>query len=171
MMTHGHTGHTGHSGQPRHAPEPTTASPSRNRVALSATIHCLTGCAIGEVLGMMIGTARGWGTGATIAISVLLAFVFGYALTMLPLLRAGMTLGTAARLAFAADTISIALMEIIDNLIMVVIPGAMDAGISSPLFWGSLAASLVIAGAAAFPLNRWLIDRGKGHAVVHGHHG
>ena len=176
-MPHGHTEHTGHtkraghSGEPRHGAVPTRVSPSRNRVALSATIHCLSGCAIGEVLGMVIGTARGWGNGATITVSVLLAFVFGYALTMMPLLRAGMALRTAAALAFAADTVSIALMELIDNVIMVVIPGAMEAGILSPLFWGSLAASLVIAGAAAFPLNRWLIDRGKGHAVVHRHHG
>jgi len=143
----------------------------RNRVALSATVHCLTGCAIGEVLGMVIGTALTWSNGATIALSIVLAFLFGYALTMMPLLRAGLAIGAAAGLAFAADTISIAIMEIIDNLIMVAIPGAMDAGLGSALFWGSLAGSLVIAGAAAFPVNRWLIDRGRGHAVVHRHHG
>ena len=143
----------------------------RNRVALSATVHCLTGCAIGEVLGMVVGTALAWSNGATIALSIVLAFMFGYALTMVPLLRAGLTLGAAAGLAFAADTISIAIMEIIDNLIMVGIPGAMDAGLGSALFWGSLAGSLVVAGAAAFPVNRWLIDRGRGHAVVHRHHG
>jgi hypothetical protein len=159
-VTHGHSDHQEHE---HHAP-------SRNRVALSATIHCLTGCAIGEVLGMVIGTARGWNPGPTIVLSVLLAFVFGYALTMLPLLRAGLGLRTALGLAFAADTVSIALMEIIDNLIMVVIPGAMAAGLRSRLFWGSLAAALLIAGAAAFPVNRWLIARGKGHAVVHRHH-
>ncbi len=117
----------------------------------------------------MIGTARGWTNGTTIALSVALAFVFGYALTMLPLLRSGLALATGLRLAFAADTISIALMEIIDNAIMLVIPGAMEAGVGSLLFWGSLIAALVIAGAAAFPVNRWLIDRGKGHAVVHTH--
>ena len=143
----------------------------RNRVALSATVHCLTGCAIGEVLGMVVGTALTWSNGATIALSIVLAFMFGYALTMMPLLRAGLAIGAAAGLAFAADTISIAIMEIIDNLIMVAIPGAMDAGLGSALFWGSLAGSLVIAGAAAFPVNRWLIDRGRGHAVVHRHHG
>ena len=143
----------------------------RNRVALSATVHCLTGCAIGEVLGMVVGTALTWSNGATIALSIVLAFVFGYALTMMPLLRAGLAIGAAAGLAFAADTISIAIMEVIDNLIMVAIPGAMDAGLGSALFWGSLAGSLVIAGAAAFPVNRWLIDRGRGHAVVHRHHG
>ena len=119
---------------------------------------------------MVIGTTRGWPNDKTIVLSVVLAFVFGYGLTMLPLLRAGTRVPSALRLAFAADTISIALMEIIDNLIMIFIPGAMAAGLSSALFWGSLAASLLIAAAAAFPLNRWLIARGKGHAVVHAHH-
>ena len=145
-------------------------APSLNRVAFDATRHCLTGCAIGEVLGMVIGTARGWANGPTVALSVGLAFVFGYALTMLPLLRSGLSLVAAVRLAFAADTISIALMEIVDNAIMLMIPGAMEAGLASPLFWGSLAAALLIAGAVAFPVNRWLIDRGRGHAVVHHHH-
>ena len=119
---------------------------------------------------MVIGTARGWSTGQTILLAVLLAFLFGYALTMLPLLRSGMALRRALGLAFAADTVSIAIMEIVDNLIMLVIPGAMEAGLRSPLFWGSLAGALLIAGAVAFPVNRWLIDRGKGHAVVHAHH-
>ena len=141
-----------------------------NRTALSATIHCLTGCAIGEVLGLVIGTALGWGTAQTIILAVALAFLFGYGLTMLPLLRSGMAFGTAAGLALASDTASITLMEIVDNAIMLVIPGAMDAPLSSPLFWGSLAAALVIAGAFAFPLNRWLIARGRGHALVHAHH-
>src|SRR5687768_4030768 len=127
-MTHGHLGHDHRHGA---AAATAVASPSRNRVALSATIHCLTGCAIGEVLGMVIGTARGWDAGPTIALSVALAFVFGYALTMLPLLRSGLPLRRAIGLAFAADTISIALMEIIDNLIMVAIPGAMEAGLRS----------------------------------------
>ena len=119
---------------------------------------------------MIIGTARGWGSAPTIVLSVLLAFLFGYTLTMLPLLRAGMGLRNAVGLALAADTVSIALMEVIDNLIMVIVPGAMDAGLGSALFWGSLVAALLIAGAAAFPVNRWLIDRGRGHAVVHHHH-
>jgi hypothetical protein len=132
-------------------------------------VHCLTGCAIGEVLGMIIGTALDWGNGATIALSVVLAFCFGYGLTMRPLLRGGLALGAALPLAFAADTISISIMEIVDNAIMLVIPGAMGAGLTNLLFWGSLAFSLVIAGAAAYPANRWLIARGRGHAVVHTH--
>jgi hypothetical protein len=146
-------------------------SGSLNRVAFSATLHCLTGCAIGEVLGMVIGSALGWGNLATVALAVVLAFVFGYSLTMLPLLRSGLALGAVLPLAFASDTLSIAVMEIVDNAIMLGIPGAMEAGIGSPLFWGSLAVALAIAFAAAFPVNRYLIARGKGHAVVHKHHG
>jgi hypothetical protein len=141
-----------------------------NRLALSATVHCLTGCAIGEILGMVIGTGLGWSNAATIALSIGLAFFFGYGLTLMPLLRAGLALGSAVGLALAADTVSIAVMEVIDNVIMLIIPGAMDAGLGAPLFWGSLIGALVIAGAAAFPVNRWLIARGRGHAVVHGHH-
>jgi Domain of unknown function (DUF4396) len=142
-----------------------------NRTAFSATLHCLTGCAIGEVLGIVIGTALGWSTVATIALAIVLAFFFGYGLTMLPLLRSGITLGAAIPLAFASDTLSITVMEIVDNLIIVVIPGAMDAGLGSLLFWGSLAFALAVAFVAAFPVNRYLISRGKGHAVVHKHHG
>jgi len=142
---------------------------SLNKTAWSATLHCLTGCAIGEVLGMVIGTALGWSNAATVALSVALAFLFGYALTLVPLLRT-LRVGTALKLAFASDTASISVMEIVDNAIMLVVPGAMDAGLSSLLFWASLAASLAIAGVAAFPVNRWLIARGKGHAVVHAHH-
>jgi hypothetical protein len=145
------------------------ATPSLNSTAWSATLHCLTGCAIGEVLGMVIGTALGWGNGATIALAVVLAFMFGYALTLLPLLKA-MTVGSALKLALAADTASITVMEIVDNAIMLVIPGAMDAGLSTVLFWGSLAFALGVAAVAAFPVNRWLIARGQGHAVVHTHH-
>ena len=144
--------------------------PSLNRTAWSATLHCLTGCAIGEVLGMVIGTALGWGNAATIALAVVLAFFFGYALTLLPLLKA-VSLGTAMKLALASDTASITIMEIVDNAIMLVIPGAMDAGLDAVLFWASLAFSLAVAALAAFPVNRWLISRGKGHAVVHAHHG
>ena len=146
------------------------AAQSLNKLAFSATVHCLTGCAIGEVLGMVIGTALGWGNFATIVLAVLLAFLFGYALTMIPLLRSGMPVRRAAGLALAADTVSITIMEIVDNAIMLAIPGAMDAGLDSLLFWGSLAFALVVAGIAAFPVNRWLITRGRGHAVVHGHH-
>jgi hypothetical protein len=146
-------------------------STSLNRLAFSATAHCLTGCAIGEVLGMVIGTALGWGDFATIALAVVLAFFFGYSLTMVPLLRSGLALATVLPLAFAADTISITIMEIVDNFVMLVIPGAMEAGLTSLLFWGSLAFALAVAGVAAYPANRWLIARGKGHAVVHEYHG
>jgi hypothetical protein len=143
---------------------------SLNGIAARATLHCLSGCAIGEVLGMVLGTAFGWSNPATIAVSVLLAFAFGYALTMFPLLRAGMALKTVLGLALASDTASITIMEIVDNAIMLIIPGAMDTHLGDPLFWGSLAFSLVIAGLAAFPVNRWLIARGRGHACVHHHH-
>ena len=144
---------------------------SLNRTAFSATAHCLTGCAIGEVLGMVVGTALGWGNAATIVLAVALAFVFGYGLTMLPLVRSGLALGTVLPLALASDTLSIAVMEIVDNTVMLVIPGAMEAGLSSPLFWGSLAFALAVAFVAAFPVNRYLIARGRGHAVVHQYHG
>jgi hypothetical protein len=144
---------------------------SLNRVAFSATAHCLTGCAIGEVLGLVIGTILGWGTVATIVVAVVLAFFFGYSLTMVPLLRSGLALATVLPIAFAADTLSITVMEIVDNLIILIIPGAMEAGLTSLLFWGSLAFALVLAFVAAFPLNRWLIARGRGHAVVHHYHG
>jgi hypothetical protein len=143
---------------------------SLNRLAFSATAHCLTGCAIGEVLGMVIGTALGWSNVGTIVLAVVLAFFFGYSLTMLPLLRSGLALATVVPLAFASDTLSITIMEIVDNLIMVVIPGAMEAGLTSLLFWGSLAFALAVAFVTAFPVNRWLIARGKGHAVVHEYH-
>ena len=143
---------------------------SLNRLAFSATAHCLTGCAIGEVLGLVIGTALGWGDLATIALAVALAFFFGYALTMVPLLRSGLALATVVPLAFAADTISIAVMEIVDNAVMLVIPGAMEAGLASLVFWGSLAFALAVAFVAAFPVNRYLIARGRGHAVVHEYH-
>jgi hypothetical protein len=149
--------------------------PSLNRLTFSATAHCLTGCAIGEVLGMVIGTALGWSDVATIALAVVLAFFFGYSFTVVPLLRSGLALTATLPLAFAADTLSITVMEIVDNAIMLVIPGAMEAGLGNPLFWGSLAVALAVAFVAAFPVNRYLIARGRGHAVVHeyhhGHHG
>ena len=148
-----------------------TGTTSLNRVAFSATAHCLSGCAIGEVLGLVIGTILGWGNVATIALAVVLAFFFGYSLTMLPLLRSGLALATVLPIAFAADTLSITVMEIVDNLVLLIIPGAMEAGLTSLLFWGSLAFALAVAFAAAFPLNRWLIARGRGHAVVHQYHG
>jgi hypothetical protein len=123
------------------------------------------------VLGIVIGTALGWSNVATIVLAIVLAFFFGYGMTILPLLRSGMALGAVLPLAFASDTLSITVMEIVDNLIIVVIPGAMDAGLGSLLFWGSLAFALAVAFVAAFPVNRYLISRGRGHAVVHKHHG
>jgi hypothetical protein len=147
------------------------AQQSLNRVAFSATVHCLTGCAIGEVLGMVIGTALGFSDLGTIVLAIALAFVFGYSFTSLPLLRSGMALGAVIPIALAADTISITIMEIVDNAIMLLIPGAMDASLGDIGFWAALAAALLIAGVAAYPANRWLISRGKGHAVVHEHHG
>jgi hypothetical protein len=140
------------------------------RTAVSATLHCLTGCAIGEVLGLVLATIFGWGNGLSIAASVLLAFFFGYSLTMIPLLRAALTPRQALPLALASDTFSIATMELVDSITVLLIPGAMDAGLGDPLFWGSLAGALFIAFWAAVPVNRWLIARGKGHAVVHQHH-
>jgi hypothetical protein len=157
---HGPHGHAHHHDLPTSGRELTS-------VALAATLHCLTGCAIGEVLGMLIGTATGLSNLATVVLSVALAFVFGYGLTSLPLLRAGLALSAVVPIALASDTLSIATMEIVDNAIVVGIPGAMDAGLDRLLFWGSLAFSLAVAGVVAFPVNRWLIARGKGHAVVH----
>ncbi len=136
-------------------------------VAISATLHCLTGCAIGEVTGMAIGTAAGFSNLGTVVLSIALAFLFGYSLTSLPLLRAGLALSAVIPIALASDTLSIATMEIVDNAIVLAVPGAMEAGLGSLLFWGSLSFSLVVAGAFAVPVNRWLIGRGKGHAVVH----
>jgi hypothetical protein len=123
------------------------------------------------VLGVVVGTALDWNNFRTIALAIVLAFIFGYSFTAVPLLRAGLTLAAVVSLAFAADTFSIAVMEIVDNAIILVIPGAMEAGLDDPLFWGSLAFALAVAWVAAFPLNRWLISRGRGHAVVHAHHG
>lgn len=140
------------------------------RLAWSATLHCLTGCAIGEVLGLVLATWWGWGVGPSIALAVILAFAFGYGFTIAPLLRSGLELAKALPLALASDTLSITVMEIVDNLIMLVIPGAMTAGLTSATFWLSLAAALAIAALAAFPVNRWLIARGRGHAVLHEHH-
>lgn len=145
-------------------------APSLNRLAFSATVHCLSGCAVGEVLGMVIGTAFGLATVTTIVLAVVLAFFFGYAFTAVPLMRAGMETAQAARIALAADSASIALMELVDNAIMLVVPGAMDAGLTSWNFWLSLAFALLLAGVAAYPLNRWLLARGLGHALVSTHH-
>lgn len=158
MSEHSPSAHEGHTGK------------ATWTTAASATLHCLTGCAIGEVLGMVIGTALGWHNASTVAASVVLAFFFGYLLTLLPLRRAGVGWPSAVKLALAADTASIAVMEIIDNSVMLLIPGAMDAGLASGLFWASLAGSLVLAFLVTTPVNKWIIGRGKGHAVVHAYH-
>ena len=154
----------------RQAPEAQDDRRELTRLALSATLHCLTGCAIGEVLGMVIGTALEWSDGATIVLAVVLAFFFGYSLTIAPVLSSGLPLRAALRVAFAADTLSIAVMEIVDNAVMLLVPGAMEAGLGSFLFWGSLAFALFVAFVVTVPVNRWLIARGRGHAVVHQYH-
>ena len=146
------------------------AGPASWATAASATLHCLTGCAIGEVLGMVIGTAAGLHNAATVVLSIALAFVFGYALTMRGVLRAGVTVRQAVSIALAADTVSIAVMELMDNAFILAVPGAMDAGLTSVLFWATLAGSLVVAFILTTPVNRWMIGRGKGHAVVHAYH-
>ena len=143
---------------------------SLNRVALAATWHCLTGCAIGEILGLVIASALDWGNLASVAIAVVLAFFFGYSLTLRPLVRGGVALRQAARVALAADTVSITVMEIVDNAIVLLVPGAMAAGLVEPVFWWSLVLGLALAFVAAFPVNRLLIARGRGHSVVHVHH-
>ena len=155
-----------------HHHELPTSGRALDAVALSATLHCLTGCAIGEIVGMVLGTALGLAQWPTVALSVALAFVFGYSLTSLPLLRAGLALSVIVPIALATDTFSIGVMEIIDNTIVVSVPGALNAGLGDLLFWGALSFALVVAGVVAFPVNRWLITRGRGHAVLHesGHH-
>jgi uncharacterized membrane protein YbjE (DUF340 family) len=145
-------------------------SQSLNRVAFTATTHCLTGCAIGEVLGMILATWWGWGNAASIALAIVLAFFFGYSLTIGPVLRARVPLRRALPIAFASDTASITVMEIVDNAFILLVPGAIDAGLGNSLFWWSLGVSLIIAFVFALPLNRWLIVRGRGHAVVHAYH-
>lgn len=145
-------------------------APDLNRLAFMATVHCLSGCAIGEILGMVLATSWGLGNLASIVLAVVLAFFFGYGLTSLPLLRSGMSVRQVAPLAFASDTASITTMEIVDNLFILIVPGAISAGLGDALFWWSLLVGLVIAGAVAYPVNRWLLARGRGHAVVHAHH-
>jgi hypothetical protein len=160
-----HTDHTEHAGG--HQP---AAGRELTRLAVSAALHCLTGCAIGEVLGMVVGTALGWWNWPTVALAVVLAFVFGYSLTIGPVLRAGVPFSRAVRVALAADTVSIAVMEVTDNAVVLTMPGAMDASLGDLLFWGSLAFSFVVAFFVTVPVNRWLIGRGRGHAVVHAYH-
>ena len=140
------------------------------RTAISATLHCLTGCAFGEILGLVIATALGWGDVASMALAIALAFVFGYSFTMVPLLRSGMSTRDSLPVAFASDTFSIVTMETIDTATILIVPGAMAAGLGDGLFWGSLAGALFLAFWAAVPVNRWLIARGRGHAVMHAHH-
>jgi hypothetical protein len=142
----------------------------RNSMAANATLHCLTGCAIGEIAGLMIGTAAGLSTGVTVALAVGLAFLFGYALSTLPLIKAGLGFFAALSVVFAADTLSIATMELVDNLVMALIPGAMDSGLVNPVFWIGMMIALTAAFIAAFPVNRYLIDKGKGHALTHQFH-
>jgi Domain of unknown function (DUF4396) len=151
----------------QHHDRNTGQAASLNRSAFQATVHCLTGCAIGEVLGMIVATALGWGNAASIAISIVLAFFFGYSLTLGPIVRANVPFRRAAGLTLASDTLSITIMEIVDNAFILIVPGAIAAGLSDALFWWSLGVSLVIAFVAAFPANRWLIARGRGHAVMH----
>ena len=168
-----HDEHAHHGGSDSHDSHDSHAGHdmASTRMAVSATLHCLTGCAIGEVLGLVLGTALGLTNLATIAVSIGLAFVFGYTLSTLPLLRAGLAVGTALGVVLAADTLSIATMEVVDNLVMAVVPGAMDAGLVNPVFWLSMPLSLAIAFGAALPVNRWLLARGKGHALTHEFHG
>ena len=159
-MNHEHHAHHHHHHKKNH-----------NKMAASATLHCLAGCAIGEVAGLIIGTALGWNMWATMALAVALAFVFGYGLSTLPLRRAGLTFGAALSVVFAADTLSIATMELVDNAVMALIPGAMHAGLTSPLFWVSMPIALAAAFVVAFPVNKYLLARGKGHALLMQHHG
>lgn len=167
---HDHRSHVAHdhSGHDAHAHHDMG---SVNKMAVSATLHCLTGCAIGEILGLMIGTAIGLSTGWTIALAVSLAFFFGYLLSTLPLLKSGLALGTALSVVLAADTLSIATMELVDNLVMALIPGAMDAGLVNPVFWAGMMIALTVAFFAAWPVNRYLLQRGRGHALTHEYHG
>lgn len=162
----GGTAHAGHSHQSGHASH---GGESLNHIALVATLHCLLGCAIGEVAGLVIGTALGWSNGATVALAIGLAFLSGFGLTALPFLRRGYALKAALRIALAADAASITVMEIVDNGLMLAIPGAMDAPLDSLFFWASMATALAVAGVVAYPVNRWLIARGLGHGLAHAH--
>ncbi|MFJ7154745.1 DUF4396 domain-containing protein [Streptomyces sp. NPDC101118] len=170
----GHAGHMDHTGHAEHAGHGHMDHAGHGKVswamAAKATLHCLTGCAIGEVLGMVIGTALGWGNVSTMILAIILAFFFGYALTLRGILKAGVGFRAAVRVALAADTLSIAVMELIDNSVIALWPGAMDAHLADPLFWFVLAISLLIAFVVTTPVNKWMIGRGKGHAVVHQYH-
>ncbi|MGW0117463.1 DUF4396 domain-containing protein [Streptomyces sp. NPDC003327] len=163
---HGHEGHHAHHAHHAHQ-APGTVSWS---MAAKATLHCLTGCAIGEVLGMIIGTALGWGNAPTMVLAIALAFFFGYSLTLWAVVRAGVGLKAAIGVALAADTLSITVMEVVDNGVLLLVPGAMDAHLSDALFWGALAFAFLVAFLVTTPVNKWMIGRGKGHAVVHQYH-
>jgi hypothetical protein len=153
-----------------HQAAPAAGASDLNRLAVSATTHCLTGCAIGELVGMVIATAFGWGNVASVALAVALAYLFGFSLTAMPLVRAGLAAGVVVSTALAADTVSITIMEVIDNVVVVLVPGAMEASLDEPLIYASIAAGFAIAYPFAFLANRYMIARGKGHAVVHEHH-
>lgn len=172
MEQHTHSEHSVHSGHSEHSGH--SGHPGGGNVswamAAKATLHCLTGCAIGEVLGMIIGTALGWGTAPTMALAIALAFFFGYSLTLWAVVRAGVGLRTAIGVALAADTLSIAVMELVDNGVLLLVPGAMEAHLSDVLFWGALAFAFAVAFLVTTPVNKWMIGRGKGHAVVHRYH-
>ncbi|MCK8679668.1 DUF4396 domain-containing protein [Streptomyces lichenis] len=168
-MEHEHQSHIDHSSHHSHHDHPAKA-PVSWAMAAAATLHCLTGCAIGEVLGMVVGTALGWGNLPTMVLAIVLAFFFGYALTLRGVLRAGLGFRAAVKVALAADTLSIAVMELIDNGVLALWPGAMDAHLTDGLFWGTLAIALTLAFLFTTPVNRWMIGRGKGHAVVHQYH-
>ena len=163
-----HEDHSKH--HEHHAHHEKNSDMNINKMAASATLHCLTGCALGEVVGLLIGTALGWGMFQTIALAIVLAFIFGFTLSTLPLRKAGVGFFAALSIVFAADTLSIATMEVVDNLVMALIPGAMSAGIVNPLFWISMPIALTAAYFAAFPVNKYLLSRGKGHALVMKYH-
>ncbi|MGV9941617.1 DUF4396 domain-containing protein [Streptomyces sp. NPDC003401] len=165
---HHHAPHGDHHGRAGHG---TPAGPGASwGTAVRATLHCLTGCAVGEILGMVVGTALMWGNAATMVLAIALAFLFGYSFTLFAVVRAGLGLGSAVKVALAADTVSIAVMELVDNGIIALVPGAMDAHLSEGLFWSSLLGGFAIAFLITTPVNKWMIGRGKGHAVVHAHH-
>ncbi|MFF8274822.1 DUF4396 domain-containing protein [Streptomyces lateritius] len=161
----GHEAHAGHGGHDGHTPDKASWA-----MAAKATLHCLTGCAIGEVLGMVIGTSLGWDNAPTMVLAIVLAFLFGYSLTFWAVVRAGLTLKAAVGVALAADTLSITVMEVVDNGVLLLVPGAMDAHLTDALFWGALAFAFLVAFLITTPVNKWMIGRGKGHAVVHQYH-